>query len=504
MLITIVLSIQYYTNFSKFAKIIIAMNFNMKIDLPDFTKGRILVVGDVMLDRYWYSSSNKLSTESPVPICHVTSKNDSPGGAANVAMNIAALGSTVYLISFVGKDRAAKILYSKLKKANIFCDFISSYSYSTIIKLRILAQNKQLVRIDFEKQSECFNVQELFRRVKNILSNVDAIIISDYGKGTLKEISKLISLANSASIPVFIDPKGKCFNEYAYASILTPNMYEFERVVGKCVNNQDIKNKGMNLINSLNLQQGLLITRSELGMTLLQRDNKITHLPAYTMHNVYDSTGAGDTVIAVLAASLIVKCDIYHACKLANIAASLVVKKLGTTSISFPEFKQAVYYPYNNNNYNIRKYKLKELVISLRNAGKTIVMTNGCFDILHAGHIQFLLQASKLGDFLIVAINSDSSIKRLKGLNRPINSLSDRVTILQALKMVDLVISFTEDTPKRIIIEIMPDILVKGSDYQLDNIVGAKEVLAAGGKVKIIKIKKKISATNIISKIKKD
>ncbi|WMY94806.1 MAG: bifunctional D-glycero-beta-D-manno-heptose-7-phosphate kinase/D-glycero-beta-D-manno-heptose 1-phosphate adenylyltransferase HldE [Arsenophonus sp.] len=468
----------------------------MEITFPDFKRANILVVGDVMLDRYWYGSTDRISPEAPVPVMTVEKKEERPGGAANVAMNIATLGANIHLIGLIGTDHAAKILINKLNKANVCCDFIRASNYPTITKLRILSYNQQLIRIDFEKKNYDFSMNLLLERIQKKLPYIGVLVLSDYGKGTLKNIVNIIELAHAARVPILIDPKGRNYKNYYGATLLTPNMDEFEEMVGICSSNIEIERKGTELLYALNLQ-ALLITRSEKGMTLLQRDKSPLHLSTQAKE-VYDVTGAGDTVIGVLATALAVALNFYQASILANVAAGIVVGKLGTSTISFLELEKKIYN--SNNKFGVINEKdLKKVVSIARKNGKKIVMTNGCFDVLHAGHVMYLSHARKLGDLLIVAVNSDESVKRLKGINRPINILSQRMIVLGALNAVDWVVSFDETTPQRLISNILPDILVKGGDYnKIEDISGSQEVLAAGGEVKILNFECGLSSTKII------
>ncbi|MFP3014406.1 MAG: bifunctional D-glycero-beta-D-manno-heptose-7-phosphate kinase/D-glycero-beta-D-manno-heptose 1-phosphate adenylyltransferase HldE [Arsenophonus sp.] len=476
----------------------------MKITIPNFKQANILVIGDVMLDRYWHGLTTRISPEAPVPVVKVETKEERPGGTANVAMNIAALGANVRLIGVIGLDYYAKILINKLNEANVCCDFIESSTHPTITKLRIVSHNQQLIRLDFEDKFDVVDIRTLLDRIQEAIHGVEVIVLSDYGKGTLSQIQHIIALANNAKIPVLVDPKGNDFNCYNGATLLTPNIYEFETIVGKCYNNAEIEKKGMKLIYSLNLK-GLLITRSENGMSLLQRDKHPLHLPIQAQE-VYDVTGAGDTVIGVLSASLASHLDFYQSCVLANAAAGIVVEKLGTSVVSLIELENAIHARSNYNFGVMNEQQLKHAVIAARNRGEKIVMTNGCFDILHAGHVIYLTNARKLGDRLIVTVNSDASIKRIKGSDRPINPLSQRMIVLEALSSVDWVVSFEEDTPQRLISEILPDVLVKGGDYKLDkeHIAGSQEVLDSGGKVKVLNFEQGLSTTNVINTIIKN
>ncbi|MGP1928725.1 MAG: bifunctional D-glycero-beta-D-manno-heptose-7-phosphate kinase/D-glycero-beta-D-manno-heptose 1-phosphate adenylyltransferase HldE [Arsenophonus sp. NC-WZS1-MAG3] len=476
----------------------------MKIILPDFKQASILVIGDVMLDRYWYGLTNRISPEAPVPVVKVDMKEERPGGAANVAMNIATLGANVRLIGLTGIDDDAKILIKKLSQANVCCDFISLPTHPTISKLRIISHNQQLIRLDFEEGFDSVDIKPLLDRIGKSLSSVDVLILSDYSKGVLAQISQIIALANAAQVPVLIDPKGNDFERYRGATLLTPNMSEFEAIVGKCSSDSEIKQKGMKLIYSLNLK-GLLITRSERGMTLLQRKKPPLHLLTQSQE-VYDVTGAGDTVIAVFGTALATQLDFYQACILANAAAGVVVGKLGASTVSSVELENAIHNRTDNGFGVMNEQQLKHAVIAARSRGEKIVITNGCFDILHAGHVIYLANARKLGDRLIVAVNSDASTKRLKGNDRPINPLAQRMSVLGALSSVDWVVSFEEDTPERLISEILilTDVLVKGGDYKTEDIAGSQEVWAAGGEVKVLNFEAGLSTTNIINTIIKN
>ncbi|CAL1328973.1 bifunctional D-glycero-beta-D-manno-heptose-7-phosphate kinase/D-glycero-beta-D-manno-heptose 1-phosphate adenylyltransferase HldE [Candidatus Providencia siddallii] len=471
----------------------------MKIKIPNYKQACVLVIGDIMLDRYWHGSVNKISPEAPVPIASITKSEDKPGGAANVAMNIASLGAYSHLIGLTGIDNTSKILTKILNYSNVRCDFITSPIHKTIKKIRILSQNQQLIRLDFENDFKNINQKNIIKRIKQILPNINTIVISDYSKGTLTKIEKTINLANEAGIPIIIDPKKNNFECYKYATLLTPNLHEFESIVGPCKNNDEIEKKGKNLIQKLKLT-ALLITRSEQGMSLICKNKMPLHLKTQAK-KVFDVTGAGDTVIGVLAASIASGCSLHESCILANISAGIVVKKFGASTVSLTELKKSIY-KYSKNDFGIiSEKKLKKVVFYAKMRGERIVMTNGCFDILHTGHISYLKNARKLGDRLIVAVNSDSSIRRLKGINRPINKIKQRMNILNALNSIDWIVSFDDDTPKRLIISILPDILVKGGDYNIKEIEGSKEVLAAGGQVKILKFIDGFSTTNTINNI---
>nr|ELQ1455349.1 bifunctional D-glycero-beta-D-manno-heptose-7-phosphate kinase/D-glycero-beta-D-manno-heptose 1-phosphate adenylyltransferase HldE [Providencia rettgeri] len=473
----------------------------MKVTLPDYKQAGVLVVGDVMLDRYWHGPANRISPEAPVPVVKVTMVEERPGGAANVAMNIASLGANSRLVGLTGIDDAAKALTENLNAVQVRCDFVAIPTHPTITKLRVLSRNQQLIRLDFEEGFDNVDAQPMLERIEQALPHIGALVLSDYAKGALTHVEKMIALANKAGVPVLIDPKGNNFERYRGATLLTPNMSEFEAIVGPCKNNQDVEEKGMKLLQSLDLT-ALLITRSEQGMSLIRRDEAPLHLPTQAQE-VFDVTGAGDTVIGVLAASIASGRPLHEACALANAAAGVVVGKLGTSTVSPIELENAIRGRADTGFGVMTESELKQAVANARQRGERVVMTNGCFDILHAGHVSYLANARKLGDRLIVAVNSDASTRRLKGETRPVNPLEQRMAVLGALGAVDWVVPFEEDTPQRLIAEVLPDILVKGGDYQPEDIAGSAEVWAARGEVKVLNFEDGISTTNIIKNIMK-
>lgn len=472
----------------------------MKVTLPDFRQAGVLVVGDVMLDRYWYGPTSRISPEAPVPVVKVDTIEERPGGAANVAMNIAALGAGSRLVGLTGIDDAARALNAKLNEVNVQCDFVSVATHPTITKLRVLSRNQQLIRLDFEEGFDNVDPEPMIERIQQALPKIGALVLSDYAKGALVHVQSMIQTAKAAGVPVLIDPKGTDFARYRGATLLTPNLSEFEAVAGRCRDEDDLVARGMQLMADLDLS-ALLVTRSEQGMTLLQPGQTPLHLPTQAQE-VYDVTGAGDTVIGVLAAALAAGNPLEEACFLANAAAGVVVGKLGTSTVTPIELENAVRGRAETGFGAMDEAQLKAAVAQARQRGERIVMTNGCFDILHAGHVSYLANARKLGDRLIVAVNSDASTQRLKGPTRPVNPLMQRMIVLGALEAVDWVVPFEEDTPQRLIAEILPDILVKGGDYKPEEIAGSKEVWDNGGEVKVLNFEDGCSTTNIINTIK--
>lgn len=466
---------------------------------PQFNNAKVLVLGDVMLDRYWFGSTNRISPEAPVPVVKVQENEDRAGGAANVAMNIASLNVPVTLHGLVGNDDAGRALDKLLSEHRIQNQCVAVDSHPTITKLRILSRHQQLLRLDFEEGFHNLDCQALLAKLAAEITAYGALILSDYGKGTLDAVQQMIQIARQANVPVLIDPKGTDFERYRGATLLTPNMSEFEAVAGHCRDEDEIVTKGLKMIADFDLS-ALLITRSEKGMTLLRPNQEPFHLPTQAKE-VYDVTGAGDTVISVLATAIADGRPLEEACYLANAAAGVVVGKLGTSTVSPSELEQAIHQRAETGFGVVSEDELNEIVKQSKTRGEKIVMTNGCFDILHPGHVSYLENARKLGDRLIVAVNTDESVKRLKGESRPINDLDARMAVLAGLASVDWVVPFGEDTPQRLIGEILPDLLVKGGDYKPEEIAGSQEVWANGGEVRVLNFENGCSTTNVIKKI---
>ena len=473
----------------------------MKITLPDYDKAQVLVVGDVMLDRYWHGPTVRISPEAPVPVVKVEQIEERPGGAANVALNVSALGGKVNLIGLVGIDEAANILVKTLKSVHVTTDFVSVPNFPTITKLRVLSRHQQLLRLDFEEGFGGIDSTEILEKMHSSLTRQQSVVIlSDYNKGSLADVQKMIQLAKKFNALVLVDPKGSEFEKYRGATLLTPNLTEFEAVVGKCHSDNELVEHGLALIKEFDLE-ALLVTRSEHGMTLLREGQEPLHLPTQAQE-VYDVTGAGDTVISVLASSLAAGSSFEQACALANAAAGVVVGKIGTSTVNTIELANAVYSQQELGFGVLSEEQLKLAVKLAQHRGEKVVMTNGCFDILHAGHVSYLNSARELGNRLIVAVNSDQSVRRLKGQGRPVNPVDRRMAVLAGLGAVDWVIEFTEETPQRLIAEILPDLLVKGGDYKPEEIAGGKEVIANGGEVRVLQFEEGCSTSEIIKTIR--
>ncbi len=467
--------------------------------------GHALVIGDVMLDRYLIGSVGRISPEAPVPIVLLKQQNERAGGAANVAANLAQLGIKTHIIGCVGGDAEAKTLLALLGEMDVEASGVCiSNNRPTIAKTRVLSGHQQMMRLD-QENSEPFNSAEN----KQLLSAIQAqlalkpavVILSDYAKGLLSsEICQtIIKQCKTQDIPVLVDPKGHDYSKYQGATALTPNKKETAEACNTSTNDSDLITKASELKNSLNLQF-LAVTRGEEGITLI--DSRIHDIPAIAKQ-VFDVSGAGDTVIATLAAGLMYGLNALESLQLANIAAAVVVGKVGTVPISQQELLEAL----TSQQGNEQAHKICDLaqlmqkIEAWKKAKQKIVFTNGCFDLLHAGHVTYLEAAKKRGDRLILGLNTDRSVSAIKGPTRPVVHENDRARVLAALESVDAIILFDEDTPINLINVIKPDVIAKGSDYTADQVVGGKEVISWGGEIALIDLVEGRSTSNIIKKM---
>lgn len=474
---------------------------SMHLFMPNFERARVLVVGDVMLDRYWHGTSSRISPEAPVPVVKVEQTEDRPGGGANVALNMAALGANVSLAGVIGDDTEGQILERSLRGAGIDTHFCTSSTKPTVTKLRVISRHQQLLRMDFEQKFDRADSAGLIEKSETLIQGADVLILSDYAKGSLQDCQAIIRVARAANVPVLVDPKGQDFARYRGATMLTPNFNEFEAIVGKCASEHELVAKGSALMTDLELE-ALLVTRGEHGMTLLRPNHPELHLPARG-REVFDVTGAGDTVIATLAAAVAAGLAMPEATALANLAAGIVVGKLGTAAVSAPELRRAIIAEQGVQSGVVTEEQLLLAIEDAKASGERLVFTNGCFDIIHAGHVGYLEEARKQGDRLIVAVNSDASIRKLKGSGRPINPLDRRMAVLAGLEAVDWVVPFEEDTPERLLRRVKPDVLVKGGDYREDQVVGGNIVKTYGGQVKVLSFFDNCSTTSIVNQIRK-
>lgn len=464
----------------------------------DFSSGEVLVYGDVMLDQYWFGDTERISPEAPIPVVHVQGKRHCVGGAGNVALGVQALGAKVRLFGLCGDDEAGDDLEKLLEQSGVMSHLCHLDTIPTTVKLRVMSHDQQLLRLDFEKKTPADDglTQDLIAHFEG----AQVLIISDYAKGVVGDVSELIRIAKARGVMVFVDPKNMDFSVYEGATLITPNRKEFEAVVGVCHTHEERILKARNLLNQFKFE-AILVTLGKDGMLFVPAQGEPLHLPAHKQE-VFDVTGAGDTVIATLACAKASGMEWTKAVLLSNVAAGLAVTKLGTATISREEIVHELRIEQGGSASIVNEATLKSLTQEAQRKGLKVVMTNGCFDILHPGHVAYLQEARALGDYLIVAVNDDASVRaQNKGSNRPINPLAHRMAVLAGLQAVDWVIPFKEETPEKLISAILPDILVKGSDWQDKTIAGAKSVIANGGEVKFLTFLEGYSTTAIIEKI---
>lgn len=472
----------------------------MTLTVPDFHDACVLVAGDVMLDRYWFGPAGRISPEAPVPVVNVDTVQERPGGAANVAVNLASLGVTTRLLGVCGDDESADRLQALVEALGIEARLERGLRSSTVTKLRVLSRNQQLIRLDFDPDPSTDRPAIAPEHFAAMLDGVDAVVLSDYGKGGLAAVDQMVARCRDASVPVFIDPKGTDFQRYRGATVLTPNLAEFNAVVGRSHDEEDFALRGRALREQLDLEH-LLVTRSDRGMTLFGPGQAVTDFPAEA-REVFDVTGAGDTVIAVAAAAVAAGVAVEEGAALANLAAGLVVRKLGVASVTPSELRLAQHQRGKGGRGILDEEALAVAMGQARDRGERVVMTNGCFDLLHAGHVSYLEEAKALGDRLVVAVNDDASVRRLKGQDRPLNTLSDRLAVLSGLAAVDWVVPFSEDTPERLICRLLPDLLVKGGDYRPSEIAGGDCVLRAGGQVEVLSYREGNSTSDLLARLR--
>ena len=475
--------------------------------LPKFSDAKVLVIGDVMLDRFWHGAATRISPEAPVPVVKVAGVDDRPGGAGNVAINLAALGVETTLSGLVGDDEHAKQLRSAVEAKGVRWSVMPCPA-DTIVKLRVLSRNQQLIRMDFEAPLDDFADESFLQYASNLIAEHDVVLLSDYAKGTLTNIGALISACRVLNKPVLVDPKGADISRYAGATLITPNLSEFEAVVGACHQDDAVISARARDLCDQHGFDAVLVTRSERGMTLQSKVGEPLHLPALA-REVFDVTGAGDTVISAMAAGLASQDSLENSTRLANVAAGLVVGKVGTATVTREELEGALLQSEGDVQDLpafgvVTEQEAVAAMARLKAEGQRVVMTNGCFDLLHPGHVTYLSQAAALADVLIVAVNDDASVTRLKGSDRPINGIDSRMSVLAGLRSVSYVVPFSEDTPARLIEAISPDVLVKGGDYAINEIAGHEHVLESGGEVIILEFVEGFSTTATIKRISTD
>jgi len=467
---------------------------------------RALVIGDLMLDEYLWGKTDRISPEAPVQVVEVNREDLRLGGAGNVVHNLVALGCSVSVCSVIGADENGALLRRAFREKGVDVEGLFEDPHRTTSKkTRVIASNQQIVRIDRETKSAISpeSQQQVLGYLTACCNSFDVILVSDYLKGVLTpEVLAAVCRAGRAlGIPVVVDPKGNDYSKYRGATLLTPNRKEAEIASGLAITDLDtLEEAAQSLVHALELD-ALLITRSEQGMSLFRPAGETVHIPTVA-REVFDVTGAGDTVISVLSLGLACGLPLPDAAWVANVAAGIAVGKLGTSTVSPQEIVAEVGHGLKDSDSKIKNLDvLSHLIAQERTRGRQVVFTNGCFDLLHVGHVKYLQKARQLGDLLVVGLNSDASVRRLKGERRPLIEQSERAHILAALDCIDYVVIFDEDTPLKVIEALSPTVLVKGGDYSVDQVVGREVVESRGGRVELVQFVDGRSTSRIIDKI---
>ena len=475
----------------------------------DFSNIQVLCVGDVMLDRFVQCDMERISPEAPVPILRLRGTREMLGGAGNVASNVAALGGTVVLAGLVGMDAAGDAVRRLLQGLpRLVSAAVDTLGRPTTCKTRFIAANQQVVRADEESQAAAGPAEEaaLLEAVRAGIGQVGAVVLADYGKGALTPglVAQVAALARAAGVPVFVDPKSPDFSRYRGATCITPNLKELAAASGMAVDGTDAVVRAARHVLGQAAADAILVTRSEKGMTLVEASGAVQSVPARA-RAVFDVSGAGDTVIAAMALCVAAGRTLAQAMHIANAAASVVVSKPGTATATVPEVLREL----GARDEDVPDAdgarplpEVQALVARWKAQGLKVGLTNGCFDILHPGHVSLLAQARAGCDRLVVALNTDASVRRLKGPSRPVNPLDGRARVVAALRHVDAVVAFDEPTPLELIRTLLPDVLVKGADYTLDQVVGADVVQAAGGRVLLASLVPGVSTTGIVARMR--
>lgn len=475
----------------------------MKKNLDKLAEVKILVVGDLMVDTYLWGEVDRVSPEAPVPVVRVAREEKRLGGAANVVNNLVALGCSVGVGGVVGLDALGEEVRAMLKKRGVNAQgVVGDAARPTIEKTRVMGRNQQILRFDRELTTPLSSesTDALKKYLSEVVGQYHGVIVSDYGKGLVEKtlMAHLINLCDINEIPLVVDPKGSHYGKYKGVTCITPNELEAATVTRNSINDDDMALAAAQALQKELGLPSLCITRGARGVLALH-GNEHHFLPARA-REVYDVTGAGDTFISVLGAMMGLKADFFEAVETANYAAGVVVGKVGTATITAREILAA-----SEGTPKIYSFsEIKEAAEELKNTGKKIVFTNGCFDLLHTGHVQYLQASRKLGDVLIVGINSDDSVKRLKGPERPVINEEDRAHMLAAIAAVDYVVIFPEDTPLNLIDSVQPDILTKGADYTVEQVVGHELLKKWGGEVKLIDLVENRSTSNLIQRIREN
>ncbi|OGC10161.1 hypothetical protein A3J90_04140 [candidate division WOR-1 bacterium RIFOXYC2_FULL_37_10] len=480
---------------------------HLKNILPRFKGKKVLIIGDLMLDEHIWSKVSRISPEAPVVVADVARISHVPGGSGNVAANISALSGIPYLVSTIGDDSSGIKLSLALNNLGVSTKYLTkTKERPTILKSRIIAGSQQIVRVDREDKTEISAKlsEKILQKALKLIPEVDAVIISDYGKGITSNhnCKQIIKFAQKHKKPILVDPKGSDYSKYQGATIITPNQNEAEVASGiKITDEKSLSKAGEKLLSTVK-SPFVLITRSENGMSLFFKDGKTINIPAIA-REVFDITGAGDSVIATLALSFASKATAGEAAYLSNYSGSVKVTKIATQPVYLRELENALLELEPSGKKIKSRKELKEITQRLKEENSKIVFTNGCFDLLHLGHVRYLKEAKKLGDILIVGLNSDSSVRKLKGYPRPYLPEHERAEIIASLESVDFVVIFNETRPDNLIKIVKPYIHVKGGDYKISELPERHIVKRYGGKIVVIPPTKGKSTTNIIEKIRK-
>lgn len=471
----------------------------------DFSQKNVLVVGDVIVDRYVLGSIQRISPEAPIPVFHESFVNNRLGGAGNVARGLKALGAKVTLVSCVGDDKEASILKTLLTDALDGFHLVQDATRCTPLKTRIVAQNQQILRWDREHITPLSPPTEdqIFSWIKQHGPSFDGILLSDYNKGVLTSslTQNLIAFFQNQNKPIFVDPKSPSFEKYRGATWITPNRHELASASTTVITDQQsLVTASRDLIHRHDIRGGILATQSENGLSLITATQTI-HCPTEAL-DVFDVSGAGDTVLAAFSLGILSGMPLEQAAALSNSAAGVVVGKMGTATVSLDEIEKNLSKGRAlTHKKHLSLSEAEEQILHWRSHGFTVGFTNGCFDILHPGHISLLQKAKEKCDRLVLGLNSDGSIRRLKGANRPIHGTEHRVKVLEALSFIDIIVVFEDDTPLTLIETLKPHLLFKGADYKIHEVVGAKEMASWGGKVILLDFEDGHSTTSTIEKI---
>ncbi|MDE0795175.1 MAG: D-glycero-beta-D-manno-heptose-7-phosphate kinase [Alphaproteobacteria bacterium] len=474
--------------------------------IGDLPTAKVVCVGDVMLDRFVYGDVSRVSPEAPIPVCRVTNETAMLGGAGNVVRNLVSVGASVTFVSVIGDDDIARDVDVLLRDlAGVTRTLIAEKDRPTTSKIRYVAGGQQLLRADREVTTPITDdvADAVFRAAENALKDAGALILSDYGKGTVTDglVARLIAAATAAGKPVIVDPKSRDFTRYAGASLITPNLKELgEAAEGELSSEEAIVDAARGLLAGANIG-AMLVTRGAQGMSLITADSA-DHFPSRA-REVFDVSGAGDTVLALLAAGIAAGVPALEAAQLANVAAGVVVGKIGTAVVYADDLLEELNDMAGRSGPQppLRLDAALDRIRTWKARGEKVGFTNGCFDLLHPGHVSLLASARSVCDRLVVGLNSDASVKRLKGENRPMQNEAARAAVLSSLETVDLVVIFDEDTPEALLHEVRPDILIKGADYTIETVIGADLVQSYGGRVVLAEIVEGFSTTATIARM---